>query len=416
MPIGTKQTTWNRRRFIGGAATLAVSVSTIDTWSSLAQEPKTQGKPADLTRKIKIGLVGCGGRGSWIAKLFQRHGGYEFHAVTDYFQTAADKCGDALGVDRSRRFSTLSGYKRLMESGVEAVVLETPPYCFPEHVRAAVDAGLHVYMAKPVAVDVPGCLAVEAAAIKNTSAKRCFLVDYQIPTDPHNCEVMRRIQAGEIGRIAVVNSRYHAGTFADPAFTENIESRLQRLVWVNDTALGSGYHGNACIHAIDAALWVTGGRPVSATGISRRLRDNPHGDSHDLYSIVFEFADGVIVNHSGKHLSNLTGFDAGCQILGTTGHAQTHYGGKPFLKGRDTVYNGEPDPNIYEAGAVRNIARFYKNVTEGDYSNPTVRRSIDSCLTTILGREACAKRTKITMRQLLRKNKRLEVNLRGLKT
>ncbi|MBN1341060.1 MAG: hypothetical protein JXQ73_00165 [Phycisphaerae bacterium] len=61
-------------------------------------------------------------------------------------------------MDKSRRFSGLSGYKKLIESGVEAVALETPPYSFPEHTRAAVEAKLHVYMAKPVALDVSGCL------------------------------------------------------------------------------------------------------------------------------------------------------------------------------------------------------------------------------------------------------------------
>lgn len=86
-------------------------------------------------RRIKLGLVGCGGRGAWLAKLFQRHGGFEIHSVADYFQEVADKCGDALGVPAERRFSTLSGYKRVLESGVEAVVLETPPFFFQNMVR-----------------------------------------------------------------------------------------------------------------------------------------------------------------------------------------------------------------------------------------------------------------------------------------
>ena len=78
------------------------------------------------------------------------------HAVADYFPNVAEACGEAVGVDKARRFSGLSGYRRLMESGVEAVALVVPPYFFPEQTRVVVEAGLHVYMAKPVAVDVPG--------------------------------------------------------------------------------------------------------------------------------------------------------------------------------------------------------------------------------------------------------------------
>jgi len=102
----------NRRSFMK-TSSLAAGASALGLLPLKAQEPA----PA-RARKIKLGLVGCGGRGSWIAGLFQQHGGYEFHAVADYFPDRADKWGNELGVDGSRRFSTLSGYRRLMESGV----------------------------------------------------------------------------------------------------------------------------------------------------------------------------------------------------------------------------------------------------------------------------------------------------------
>ncbi len=98
------------------------------------------GRPADPSgakRKIKLGIVGCGGRGGWLAKLFKEHGGYEIHAVADYFQRVADKCGDEVGVNSKRRFSGLSGHRKLIESGVEAIALETPPYPSPSDSLAA---------------------------------------------------------------------------------------------------------------------------------------------------------------------------------------------------------------------------------------------------------------------------------------
>ena len=167
-------------------------------------------------RKIKLGVIGNGGRGGWIANLFKKHGGYEMYALADYFQEVADQCGDKLGVDKARRFSTLSGYKRLLECGLEAVALETPPYFFPEHAKAAVAAGLHVYMAKPVAVDVPGALQILAAAKEAARKKRCFLVDYQMPTDPANNEILGRLRAPAFGAISQIATVGIGGGFQDP--------------------------------------------------------------------------------------------------------------------------------------------------------------------------------------------------------
>lgn len=375
------------------------------------------GRPArpQAERKIRLGVVGNGGRGAWIANLFKQDGGYEIHSVADYFQEVADACGDALGVDKSRRFSGLSGYKRLIESGVEAVALETPPYAFPEHALAAAEAGLHIYMAKPVAVDVPGCRKIEEAARKAVANRRNFLVDYQMPTDPANIEVVRQIHAGAIGKLAVLASYYLAGPFGDPPLTATIESRLRGLVWVNDVALGSGYHGNACIHAIDAACWVAGSVPIAASGASRFGRKDPHGDSHDVFALTFEFADGLLLQHRGKHLADqYSGDFCGCYIHGQSGNAWISYSAKATLLSGDNAYK-EDVVNLYEAGARRNIATFRRNVLEGKVDDSTVRRAVDTCLTTILGREAGRRRARITMAQLLKENRRLEVNLKGLK-
>jgi predicted dehydrogenase len=264
-------------------------------------------------------------------------------------------------------------------------------------------------------VDVPGCLAVEAAAAKATKNRQCFLVDYQMPVDPSNLEVVGRVAAGQIGRVVALNSHYYAGQFADPPLTDTIADRLRSLIWVNDNAIGGSYHVNACIHAVDAALWVAGDRPISAAGRSRRCRPDPHGDSHDVFSLVFEFENGLVLTHRGKHLNNLTGFDVACEIQGETGYAAIRYGGEVFLKGREDGYNGEV-VNPYEGGAVRNIAKFYEQVVKGDFRNDTVRRSIDGALATILGREAGKRGGQLTMAELLADKEELSVDLSGLKS
>jgi hypothetical protein len=164
---------------------------------------------------------------------------------------------------------------------------------------------------------------------------------------------------------------------------------------------------------VDAGLWVANQRPVACLGLSRVARPNPHGDSHDIFELVFEFGDGLVMSHRGKHINNQLQFDVVCQVLGQTGYAQVCYGGKTFLKGRENGYNGEVQ-NLYEAGAVRNIARFHQCVTDGSYANDTVRRAVDGALATILGREAALRRTRLTMDELLKENKKLTVDLSGL--
>jgi myo-inositol 2-dehydrogenase / D-chiro-inositol 1-dehydrogenase len=365
--------------------------------------------------KIKIGLIGAGGRGGWIAGLFKQHGGYEFHAVADYFQPVAERAGAALGVDKSRCFSGLSGFRKLIESGVEAVILETPPYFMPEHAAAAAAAGLHVFMAKPVAVDVPGCLAIEAAAAEAAKKKKVFLVDYQMPTDPSNIEVVRRIKDPGFGPVLQVQSTGICGGFGDPPRGANIEGRLQGLVWVNDIDLGCDYIGNFDIHAIDAALWVIGERPVAASGSSRIGRANPHGDAHDVCSVLYRYANGVVHNHFGQGLANQAPGAIRVVAHGARAHAQVDYYQEAFVLGGGQLRFKGPVSNLYAAGAVRNIATFHQNVTTGVFTNDTVRRSVDGCLTCILGREAAARGTELTMEQLIKENRKLQPDLKGLK-
>ncbi|MGC8668303.1 MAG: Gfo/Idh/MocA family protein [Chthonomonadales bacterium] len=365
--------------------------------------------------RIRIGVIGCGQRGSWIASLFAQHGGYEVYAVADYFKEAADRCGDALGVDAKRRFHGLNGYLKLMDAGIAAVALETPPYCFPDHAAAAVHAGLHVYMAKPVAVDVPGCLRIRAAAAEASAKGRVFLVDYQMPTDPGNIRVVEQIHKGAIGKVIALQSYYLAGGWPDPPRNRTIEDRLQHLIWVNDVALGGGHHVNACIHAIDAALWAAGSVPVAAVGASRIGRADPHGDSHDLFSLTYEFADGLILNHRAKHLNDAypSGDFCGCWIHGQSGCGWISYAAKAQMVNASDAFSVDV-ADLYAAGARRNIAAFHEAITKGDCSNPTVRHAVESALTTIMGREAARRRRRITMEALMKENQRIAADLRGL--
>ena len=243
----------SRRQFVGGALG-AVAGASLLAGIARAEAAPEAARATTPIRKIKLGVVGNGGRGSWIAGLFKEHGGYEMHAVADYFQRNADKLGNTLGVDAHRRFSGLSGYKRVIESGVEAIAVETPPYAIPEIAEAGVAAGLHVYLAKPVAVDVPGCLRIGAAGKAATQKRRVFLVDYQISTDPQNIAVRDAVRQGNAGPLASVLTTGVSGGHNDPPTGPTIENLLEHSIWNCHIALSGGFSVSFDIHGIPADL------------------------------------------------------------------------------------------------------------------------------------------------------------------
>ncbi|MCP4455968.1 MAG: Gfo/Idh/MocA family oxidoreductase [Planctomycetes bacterium] len=395
-----------RRNFLasGGAAALSFSI---------VKPGAVRGFEANS--KVKVGCIGLGGRGRMIAGMIHKHGGYHIAAVTDYFPHVANAAGDTYKVPKNRRYSGLSGYQKMINDDVDAVFLETPPYCFPDHVEAAVKAGCHVYMAKPVACDVPGCQKVLKMSRQAQVKQKVFLVDFQTRTDPYFIEGIKRVQDGLIGPIGMISSEYNDESFADPPFTANVESRLQHLIWVNDVHLGGSYLVNAGIHAIDVALWIAQGVPISAVGHSRRMRRNPHGDSHDVYSLTYEFANGIILNHRGEHLKNYHEFRSDCLAQGPDGYLETGYTSQVRSLAKSGGYRGGKVENLYRAGAERNIDAFHKSVINGHVDDPTVEPSVNATLATILGREAAARKTRLTWATLLKENKRIEPDLSGLK-
>ncbi len=396
----------SRRRFITGSAAATAGFA-------IVKPSAIRGSAANS--RVEVGCIGLGGRGRLIARMVHEHEGFQITSVADYFPTVVQSIGENLAVPASRRFSGLSGYERLIASKVDAVFCETPPYCFAEHVTAAVDAGAHVYMAKPVACDVPGTLAVRAAGRKASKNQQVFLVDFQTRTDPFIIEAVKRTHDGLIGGLAMISSFYSDGSFPDPPLTNNIESRLQRLIWVNDIAIGGGQLVAAGIHAVDVALWIAGKRPTSAMGCSRRTRPDPHGDAADVYSLTYQFENGLIQNHREEHLRNTHGFNCTCVAYGQEGHTLTNYAGETMIRGNKGGYRGGEVTDLYNSGIKRNLDTFHRSIVNGLYDNPTVEPSVNATLACILGREAAKRNTQLTWDELIRENKKVEIDLTGLK-
>lgn len=365
---------------------------------------------------MTVGFVGLGGRGAWIADYVSKQAGFKITAVADYFPEVARAAGERFGVPQDRCFSGLSGYKGVIESKVDAVFLETPPYFFPQHARAAVEAGCHVYMAKPVAVDVPGCLSIFESARMAAEKGKTFLVDFQTRTDPYHIEAIRRVGEGMIGKLCLISAYYHDECFADPPPQRSIENILKGLAWVNDTALGGSYIVNCDIHAIDVALWIANELPESAVGFSARNRPGAHADSHDCYAVSFDFKSGLVMTDHSEHIRNATEFRSGCMAYGQSGYIEANYAGKTFVRGLDDGYGGGESKNLYAEGMQRNVDAFYKSIAQGKADISTVQPSVNSTLAAILGREAALQKRRITWDELLKDTRRLEVDLSGLKS
>jgi myo-inositol 2-dehydrogenase / D-chiro-inositol 1-dehydrogenase len=402
-----------RRKFLQRSAVLAASAplaGMATAWA--AEQPGTAAAPP--ARKIKLGLIGCGGRGSWLASLFQAHGGYELHAVADYFDDLSQQTGERLGVDPARRFSGLKGYQRLLDSGVEAAVVVNVPRFHPEHGHAAIEAGVHVFAAKPVAIDVPGALRVQAAGRLATQKKLCYLVDYQLPTDPVNIEVVKRVHEGGLGRLAHVDSVGFSPPWAEPAVT-TVEDRLRQGRWLSTIALSGDVITENTVHSINAVLWLVGRRPTSAIGRSLCTRPNPRDDYREVYLVTYEFDDGLLWTHRCQSLRNQLEWALNLNAYGDQATAQVSYRGKSFLRGGPKHYGGGEVVSLYDQGAIRNIATFHQDIVEGRFDNPTVQPAGDDALTAALGREAATRRCCLTMEELIKENKTLELDLSGLK-
>jgi len=275
--------TINRRTFLAGAGASVLAFSVL--------KPELIGA-AEANSKIDIGLIGCGGRGRWITELFRKHGGYNVVALADYFPEQVAAAGEQFQVPAERRFTGLSAYRKLLEQKLDAVVIESPPYFHPEHAEAGVNAGKHVYLAKPIAVDVPGCLAVEESGKKATQKKQCFLVDFQTRTNKLYQEAAQKIQAGELGKIISAEAAYHCGPTWDSMSQllgknpNDPETRLR--AWGVDQVLSGDIITEQNIHAIDVACWMLRGHPVKAYGTCAKRRDLS-GTCNDVFSVIYHY-------------------------------------------------------------------------------------------------------------------------------
>ena len=401
---------FTRREFIAGTSAAAVSFSIMKPEIVFG---------SNANSKIKIGMIGCGGRGTWIADLFMDNGNYEIVGAADYFKDQVDTFGEKFNIASKNRFTGLSAYKRLLETDLDGVVIESPPYFHPEQARAAVAAGKHVYLAKPSAVDVPGCKSIEDSGKSATAKNLCFLIDFQTRADQYFIEAIKRVHDGALGTFAFGEASYHAGSpwvnqrpylDADPTNPEN-----QLRGWGMSRALSGDIITEQNIHTLDVMSWIMDEKPVYAVGTGGHKVRTDKGTSWDHFALVYQYPNNVGVTFSSRQFKGHGTTPEGIRnrMFGSEGVLETQYGDNVIIKG-DNYYRGGRSPGIYLEGAVANIATFHKNIMEGNFENITVEPSVTSNLVTILGRNAAYTGRPVYWHQLMKDDERLIPNLNGL--
>jgi predicted dehydrogenase len=389
-----------RRTFLAGAAATSLT---------LVKAGSVRGAPANET--LELGIIGPGGRGRWLCNLFQKSTPTKIVAAADYF---ADRVGAAqkqFSIPEDRCFAgSLAAYRKLLELDLDAVAIETPPFFHPEQCADAVEAGKHVYVAKPIAVDVPGCQSIAASGKAATEKKQVFLVDFQTRANEYYIETVKRVNAGDIGTVVIVQANYWAGKLGHKGPMKGPEGRLRN--WHYDIALSGDIIVEQNIHALDVAAWFLGADPVKAAGTGGR-KSRFEGDCYDHFALTFWFPNDLACEFgSAQCVTGHRGIY--CTVLGDRGTAHTQYGGWVGIRGKKS-YKGGKTGRIYQDGAVTNMKDFYKAVTEGDVANPTVPPSVRSNLTCILGREAAYRGRIVTLDELLKENKATDGKLGELK-
>src|SRR5690348_4212705 len=291
----------DRRKFIGVAAATAGAM--------FIKPELVRGTQANSA--VRVGLLGCGGRGTEDAANMLDTGGARVVALADLFQDQLDAARIHFNqllqakkfpiLDTAQLFVGTDAFQKIAASKeVDAIVIATPPYFHPQHLEAVVAAGKHVYLEKPVAVDVPGAMKVIEIG-KRADEKLSLDVGFQIRDCPPFVELVNRIHNGALGNVACGEAHYLTGYIDRPAWpnASPVERRLRN--WVHDRTLSGDIIVEQNIHVIDICNWVLKNHPLKVSAARSRLgRPANDGDVYGNYNVVFHYPDNVDVTFSSK--------------------------------------------------------------------------------------------------------------------
>ena len=292
----------NRRHILksGAAATIAAGIPHI-------------AKAQNIPDKIKIGLIGCGGRGNGaVVQALSADPNVVLWAVGDAFgqgvvnaMKTVERFGKQVEVSPERRFVGLEAYQSVIDSGVDLVILTTPPGFRPQHFRAAVAAGKHCFIEKPMAVDMAGLKSVvesvKMAKSKNLAIQNGFCWRYH----PGTREAYAKVLSGEFGKVRSISGTYLANPVkplsgGQPDGMPDVEWQLRN--WFNFEWLSSGPLVEQCIHTVDKVGWAMGDvAPIAAVANGGRALKTDASNIYDHYNVAYEYPNGVTAHVGQRH-------------------------------------------------------------------------------------------------------------------
>ncbi|MGH7139658.1 MAG: Gfo/Idh/MocA family protein, partial [Pirellulales bacterium] len=212
-----------------------------------------------------------------------------------------------IDVPKDRQFVGFDAYKKVLEAGVDLVILATPPGFRPIHFAAAVDAGKHIFMEKPVAVDAPGVRAVLDAAKKAKDKGLGVGVGLQRRHQKSYLETIKRLQDGAIGKIVTMRAYWNgAGVWVNPRKPGQSDMEYQMRNWYYFNWLCGDHIVEQHIHNLDVINWLKNAYPVRGQGMGgRQVRTGPdYGEIYDHHAVEFEYADGSRMFSYCRHIPN----------------------------------------------------------------------------------------------------------------
>ncbi len=315
---------------------------------------------ASVDDTIKIGLIGCGGRGTGAAtQALNADRNIKLIAMGDVFadrlqqslrsiKTSQEKTPQKVDVMPERCFIGFDAYKQVLASGVDVVLLTTPPHFRPMHFKAAIEAGKHVFCEKPVAVDAPGVRSVletaQEARKKSLSVVSGLCWRYHPPKQA----IVKKIHEGAVGDVRVIHSTYLTGTlWSNPRKKEWSDMEYQMRNWLYYTWLSGDCITEQHIHSLDKAAWVLNDQtPLTAVGQGgRQVRtDELFGNVYDHHAVVYEFPNGVKVFSACRQMAGCYN-DVNDHVIGTRGAAQLM---AHEIKGAENWKYSGPSPDMYQ--------------------------------------------------------------------
>ena len=345
---------------------------------------------------LRVGLVGCGGRGTGAARdAVVSADGVEVVAMGDLFEDRLDRSreglrqeiGDALKVDDDHAFVGFNAYQQVIDSDVDIVILATPPGFRPMHFRACVEAGKHVFMEKPVSVDVAGAHAIIEAGELAKEKGLSIVAGTLYRRQPSFVEAVKRIHDGMIGELVSAQEYYMTGPiWLRPRKPGMSDMEWQCRNWYYFTWLSGDHIVEQFVHNLDVINWVFQGKPESAIAMGGRIErvDPSYGHIYDHFSVEYVYPGGVRVEAKCRQMKEVTTRVTN-RVVGTKGVAELHPRHSVLRSHAGAVLFEHPEPgnNAY----VQEHTDLIASIRGGQPINEA-RQIAVSTLTGVLGRES----------------------------